>query len=347
MEAKVQKRALRRIIEASTALIVLLAIGTAGYRLLEDMPLVDALYMTVITVSTVGFGEVRELTPLGRLFTVALIFGGGGVAAYTLSDAAGFFLSGEWRRYIERRRMRQMREELHNHTIVCGYGRMGKHVVDELKAQQIPFVIIEPDAAVVEAIRETGDLVIVGDASNEADLHEAGIEQAHSLIAAASSDADNVFIVLTARSVRPDLLIIARSNDDKSEEKLMRAGASRVILPYRISGRRMVSLLFRPDVADFLDEVMHASKLELLVDQVRLSAGSPLVGQTIAQAHLGSSLGVTVLAYRGPDQKINTSPSAETLLEEGAQLIVLATGVQLQELIRLTNGQTANSSEAW
>lgn len=318
--------------------MTLLIVGTMGYRLLEQMSLVDALYMAVITVSTVGFGEVQQLTAIGRLFTIFLIVGGGGIAAYSLSVAAEFVLSGDLRTYLEHRRQQRFMQRLTNHTIVCGYGRMGKHVVDELIAQQLPFAIIEPDPEVVERIVQTGYLVIHGDAANEADLFAAGIERARSLVAVASSDADNVFIVLTARSLRPDIVIVARSNSDGSEEKLRRAGANRVILPYRISGRRMVALLVRPDVADFLDEVMHASQLELLVDQIQLAPDSPLVGQTLGEAHLRSRFGITVLAYRQHDTTINTSPSADTVLRAHAKLIVLGNRYQLQALAALASG---------
>jgi voltage-gated potassium channel len=330
---------LRRLGGAFLGLLSLLVIGTAGYRWLEGMNTVDALYMAVITVSTVGFGEVQELDAPGQLFTIILIVGGGGIAAYSLSTAAEFFLSGEWRVHMERRRRNKMVNRLVNHTIVCGYGRMGRHVVDELRAQNWPFIIIESKADIVTDLQAAGYLVIQGDAANEADLQAAGIEKAHSLVAVASTDADNVFIVLTARSLHPELVIIARANSDGSEEKLLRAGASRVLLPYRISGRRIVSLLVRPDVADFLDEVMHTNQLELLVDQIYLAPSSPLVGQSIGEAHLRSRLGITILACRLPHDRINTSPSAETVLQAGAQLIVLGTRDQIQSLLDVAQGE--------
>jgi voltage-gated potassium channel len=324
---------MRRIIGALTVLLMLLTIGTIGYHILEDMALLEAMYMAVITVSTVGFGEVKQLSAEGRLFTMFLIVGGGGVAAYSLSTAAEFFLSGEWRVHLEQRRHYQLLNQLQDHTIVCGYGRMGRHVVDQLRLQGLDFVVIDPDSEKIAYIQRTMQaLAVAGDAADEANLHAAGIERARSLVTVASTDAENVFIVLTARSIRSDLLIIARANDDGSEEKLVRAGADRVILPYRISGRRIATLLVRPDVADFLDEVMHTTELELLVDQVRLSAISGMAGQTLGAAGLRAKFGVTVLACRQPGGELQTSLSADTVLQANALLIVLGTPEQLQAL---------------
>lgn len=339
MGQNIRQRALLRLLWTFVALLSLLIIGTAGYQVLEGMTFIDALYMAVITVSTVGFGEIEPLSRVGRLFTMVLIVGGGGVAAYAISSAAEFFLSGEWRVYLDEQRHRRQLLRLTNHTIVCGYGRMGRHVVAELKAEQLPFVVIDPDEEKVARIRQRGDLALQGNAANEDDLQVAGIERAASLIAAVSTDAENVFIVLTARSLRPDLIIVARANYDDSEGKLLRAGATRVILPYRISGRRMVSLLVRPNVADFLDEVMHANHLELLLDQVWLSPTSPLVGKTLGEVHLRSNFGVTVLACHLPNERVNTSLTVSTVLQSGAYLIVLGTREQLQALIRVAQGE--------
>lgn len=341
MPPTVRQRALLRLFWTLSALLVLLTVGTAGYHLLEGMTFIDSLYMAVITVSTVGFGEIQPLSSYSRLFTMVLIVGGGGLAAYTLSSAAEFFLSGEWRLHLEEQRHKKQLLQLTNHTIVCGYGRMGRHVVDELKAERLPFVVIDQNAEKVERVQQHGDLAFEGNAANENDLQAVGIERAASLVAVASTDAENVFIVLTARSLRPDLVIVARANYDDSESKLLRAGANRVILPYRISGRRMVSLLVRPDVADFLDEVMHANRLELLLDQVALLPTSPLVGKTLGQAHLRSTFGVTILACRLPNNRINTSPTASTLLLADSHLIVLGTREQLEALMKVAQGTDA------
>lgn len=338
MDDTVQRRTTRRLLTAAVALTTLLTVGTAGYQLIEGMSLIDALYMAVITISTVGFGEIEPLSPLGRLFTIGLIVGGGGVAAYALTSVAEFIVSGEWQEQMQRRRRRRMLERLSGHTIVCGYGRVGRHVADELHAQGQPFVVLDLSADKVERVRAAGYLAHQGNAANEAHLRQVGIERAGSLVATASSDAENVFIVLTARAMRPDLVIVARANFDESEEKLLRAGANRVILPYRICGRRMATLLSRPGVADFLDEVMHASKLEFLIDQVQLADASILVGQTLGEANLRSRFGITVLAFQMPNGRIDTSPGADMVLCQGGSLIALGTREQLQALAGLAQG---------
>jgi voltage-gated potassium channel len=333
----VQVRAFRRFLFAAIAVVVLLVVGTIGYRWLEGIGALDSFYMTVITISTVGFGEVKPLSSEGRLFTVGLIFCGGGLAAYTLSSFAEFLLSGEWRVEWEQRRLRML-SQLSNHIIVCGYGRVGRHVAHELKAEGLPFVVIDSNPEKVEHIRLSGYIALNGNAADENGLKQVGIDRARGLVAAANTDAENVFIVLTARSLQPDLLIVARANYEESEPKLLRAGANRVISPYSISGHRMVTVLVRPDVADFLDEVSHASGLELFLEQVHLAPNSTLVGKTLAQAEFGSRLGITVVACKLPGQQINSRPGADTLLEAHTQIVALGTREQLQALIKVARG---------
>jgi len=340
VERATQQRAYRRVLYALIALLVLLGIGVVGYRVLEDMSFVDALYMTIITISTVGFQEVQSLSEVGRLFTVGLIFGGVGLVAYTLGTVAGFVMDGEWRVYWQNRRRQRMLAQLSDHAIVCGYGRVGRHVAHELKREGLPFVVIDSDPERVAHVRRNGYLVIQGNAANELYLKEAGIARARYLVAAVASDAENVFIVLTARGLKPDLLIAARANYEESESKLLRAGANRVIMPYVASGRRMVSTLLRPEVSDFLDEVMHSSELELLLEQITLAPASPLTGQTLAQAQVRSALGVTVLACKLPGANLVTSPDPGTSLQSGTRLFVLGTREQLHRLDQLASGSS-------
>ncbi len=336
-----KQQATRHILWSAIALVALLVIGASGYAWLEHMSIVDAMYMTVITISTVGFGEVQELSENGRIFTILLILGGGGVAAYAVSGVAEFFMSGEWRAHLDQQRFQRMLECLKDHTIVCGYGRVGRHVAVQLNAEGMPFVVIDPDPDRIAQIQEDGYFAIKGNAANEQYLREARIEHARGLVATASTDAENVFIVLTARELRSDLIIVARANFEDSESKLLRAGADKVILPYRITGRRMVTSLMRPDVVDFLDSIMHTRNLELLLDQVSLSPDSPLVGKTIAQSQLRTRLGITVLACRLSDGSLNTC--SDTLLQPHTQLIALGTRDQLQALIELARRSGASA----
>ena len=234
-----------------------------------------------------------------------------------------------------------MLENLQDHIIVCGYGRVGKGVVHELNAENLPFVIIEVDSAIVMRVLETGQLALHGNAADERLLQAAGIDRARGLVVCADSDAENVYIVLTARGMRSDLSIVARASFDESESKLLRAGADRVIRPFSIAGRRMVTMLMRPEVADFIDVVSSAGGLELFVEQVEIAPTSVLVGQTLIEAELASTLGVSVLACHMPDGQLIMRPDSATVLEAGAKLVVLGTREQLQGLMRLSGHDLA------
>ena len=339
MQPPIQRRALQRLIFAVTALVVLVLIGVAGYRSIEGLSIVDALYMVVITLSTVGFGEVHPLSQTGRLFTIGLIVAGGGLAALTVSGLAEFIVSGEWRAHWEHQRRVHMLANLSEHTIICGYGRVGRHIAHGLQAEGLPFVVIDPSVEKIASLHEAGYLALQGDGAHDRNLQVAGIGRARGLVAAANSDAENVFIVLTARSLRPDLLILARANHEEAEPKLLRAGANRVILPYSITARRMVTMLVRPDVGDFLEEVVHATGLDLLLEQVEIAASSTLAGQTLAQAQFRDRIGITVLAYKAPGGDVKQSLTSDTVLQAKGQLVVLGTREQLQELAAVARGR--------
>lgn len=327
----------KRFFLAFATFIVLILVGTSGYHWLEGMTLIDALYMTIITISTVGFGEVRALSPLGRIFTMALIVGGGGLAAFSISVAADYFMSGEWRVYWESRRRFRMLSQLKDHVIVCGFGRMGRQVAEELAAENVAFIVIDIDEDRIDHAFKRGYLTILGNAADESLLTKVNIQYARAMVAAANSDAENVFITLTARSLNPNIYIIARVNYEDSEQKLISAGANRTMMPYHISGKRIVTMLVRPSVADFLDEVVHAGGLELFLEEVHIEAGSELAGKTIYEAQVRSQIGVTVLACRTQKGVFDTRIGPDTTLQPGGLLIALGTRTQLQELINLAH----------
>jgi voltage-gated potassium channel len=218
---------------------------------------------------------------------------------------------------------------------------VGKNVVHELTSERLPFVVIDSDPAKVAHLHDLGHLALPGNAADEHLLQEARIDRARGLVVCASSDAENVYIVLTARGLRADIPIVARANYEESEAKLRRAGADRVILPFTIAGHRMVSLLVRPEAADFMDEALRVGGTDLLLEQINLAADSVLANKTLAQSELGSRFGVTVLACRQPDGKLETRPGAETILQPEARLIVLGTSDQLRALIELAHGSGA------
>ena len=274
----------RRLTATLAALCVLLFAGTFGYMKIEDWSLIQALYMTVITLTTVGFGEVEPLSQQGRLFTICLILLGVGLAAFLLSSIFEHVMSEEWRHRWRVRRRHKVINRMQDHVIICGLGRMGSFVVEQLERENCTFLVIEIDEDVARAGERDGYSVLQGNAADEETLKQAGIDRARTLVAAANSDAENVFIVLTARELNPDIQILARAQLESSETKLKRSGANRVILPYALGGQRIVSLVRRPGVADFLDVAMHSGELELRLDEVMVAAGSELTGVTLAEA---------------------------------------------------------------
>ena len=328
-----------RLTFAFVSFLALILMGTSGYHWLEGMSMVDSLYMTVITVSTVGFGEVRELSSYGRMFTIGLILGGGGIAAYSVSITAEFFMSGEWRKFLETRRRSRMLSKLTNHVIICGFGRVGRRVADELTQEGVPFIVVDTDPDRIRSAEEHGYICMVGNAANENVLKQAGINSARALVATVSSDAENVFIVLTARNLSSKIQILARANYEDSEPKLIRAGANRTIVPYTISGKRMVTMLMRPSVADFLDEVAHVGGMELLLEQIQIDPDSPLSGKTIAETNIRNEQGVMVLACRNTEGIFNFQPGPQTIIEPSGLLLVLGTREQLRDLMNYASGK--------
>lgn len=329
----------RSALIAAIYLITLLIIGTIGFSLLSGSSLLDALYMTVTTITTVGYGEIVPLNAAGRIFAMLIILGGVGLVYYSLTALGAFLVLGDWQNRLRYRRRKHMIDHLKGHTIVCGYGRVGRHVVRELMREKMPYVIIEMDPEKAARLESQGHLVVSGNAADERRLQEAGIAHASHLIACASSDAENVFITLTAKGIRPDLHIVARANYEESIPKLMRAGADRVIEPYTISGRRMVSVITRPDVADFLDEVMHSEDLELWLEQIVVGEGSPLIGRPMSQSELSDAHGVVLLAYTDPATGKRMQPQSHKTFDRGMRLIVIGTEEKLHAFSELAHNR--------
>ena len=338
MESPNLRNPLAYLIRAALALALLVGIGTFGFRILEGFSILDSLYMTVITLTTVGFGEVHSLSPAGRIFTMLLILGGGGIAAYSVTASVDYLVSGQWRAHWDAQRRQKMLDTLTDHVIVCGFGRVGRFVAQDLKSECIPFVILEKETERMDQTRRFGYLALQGNAANEELLEQAGIRRARGLVAAVDTDAENVYITLTARGLNPGLNIIARANFEESESKLLRAGANRVLLPYSISGRRMVTMLLHPEIADFLEEVAHAGGMELLLEQAKVGKGSPLEGLTLAEAKSRLLLNVSVLAFKIPGSAANQRPVAETRFIEGMQIFAFGTRDDLRLLMQLASG---------
>ncbi len=316
-------------------LLGLLTLGTSGYMLLEGWSFVDALYMTVITITTIGFGEIKPLSTLGRVFTLGLIAIGVITATYSISTVIESLTSTEFREHLRGQRRRKQLTKITNHCIICGFGRMGRSLAGEMKARNAPFIVIDQDQEAIERCDQLNLPAICGNAADERILHEAGIERASSLVAAANSDAENVFIVLSAKSIKPDLHIIARCNSEASIPKLEKAGASMVISPYSIAGRRIAQMLTHPNITSFLDGVLEFGDQQMRLEEFVIGQNSPLAGLTLLEAKLK----VAVLAVLHPEQTLLSHPNAETKLLPGAAIIVMGIDHELNKLAQIVKGQ--------
>jgi voltage-gated potassium channel len=321
-----------------SAPLVLIVVGTFGYTLIEGWSLFDSLYMTVITLTTVGYGETYPLHTAGRWFTIILLLGGVFTIFYSATSIISAVVSGELRAAFGRQRMEALLARMKNHVIVCGFGRMGRLVCQHFAEQQVPFVVVEKQAGPLENFAMPEGVPLLGDATLDEVLHHAGVTRARALIAVAASDADNLYITMSARLLNDKLFIVARSEDESAQQKLVRAGANRVISPYRIGGTHMAMAIQRPAVMDFIEVTTRAGHLELQLEEAQLSAGSTLAGASLRDQHLRQQLGVIIVAIKKPDGRMVFNPPPETVLEAGDVLIVLGDRGQLDQLERIARG---------
>jgi voltage-gated potassium channel len=316
---------------ALAAILGVILMGTAGYMAIEGWGILDATYMTIISLTTVGFGEVQPLSQQGKFFTIALILGGVATVTGTITIGTQILLAGQLQKVMGRKKLEKEIKKLHNHYIICGHGRMGKIICHEFARKPVPFVVIEENIEVFKRI-SSGILAIQGNASEESVLLEAGIKKARGLVSVASSDADNVYITLTAIGLRPDLYIVARAGEAGSEQKLLRAGASKVVSPYTIGGTGIANAILRPAVVDFIELVTKREHLELQMEEVLISKGSSLAGKTILEAGVRQRLGIIVVAVKKEEGLMEFNPSSSTGIESGDRLIVLGGGESLARL---------------
>jgi len=281
-----------------TLLLFVLSFGTFSYHQIEKMPFFEAFYMTIITISTVGFKEVEPLSPYGRIITIIIICAGITIGAHTAGMMMRMLVEGELKKSFGRIKMEKQLAKLRNHYIICGFGRIGGLICKELHAMNIRFVVIENDPLVIEKLEEENFLYLPLDSTSEETLIKAGIMDAKGLVTAVTNDADNVFIILTAKGLRPDIFVLSRSSDVKNEGKLIRAGASRVVSPYLIGGRRMAQILIKPTVIDFIDIAMMNNNLDLVMEEAKIGAESKLVGKNLIESNLRQDYGVIIIAIK-------------------------------------------------
>jgi len=326
----------RRIRKALAALFAVIGLGTAGYMVLpvthdgRGFSFLEALYQTVTTVATVGFREVHRLSNVGQIFTMGLIILGAGTVLYNLGLLVEAVTEGHLRQQVERRRMDNHIDGLSGHVIICGFGRVGRAAAEQLLATGNEVVVIDRDAARLAGVDVPH---IIGEANGDGILLEAGIERARALVASLDSDAETVYLTLSARALAPDLIIVARARTADSKKKLVLAGATRAVNPQMIGGRRLAAFALQPDVAEFLDVVVHDEELDFRIHQVIVGAGSAFVGRTLQDLDITGRTGVQLLAIRAPGQTDFTfSPPAESVVCAGCVLIAFGT---LDDIARL------------
>lgn len=308
--------------------LTVMVIGTVGYMLF-GMSFNDATYQTVTTVTTVGFRELQEFDAARQWFTIALIIMGASTVLFTFTIAMQFVYDGQLRHVLGSRFMHREIGKLSGHTIVCGWGRVGRAVADDLVGAGHEVVVVDIDA---ERVADVPYLTVVGDATLDSTLREAGLERAGALIAALEGDAENLFVTLSARAITPDLFIVARARQDESVNKLTNAGADRVVNPQELGAARMASFVARPHVAEFVDVVMHERSLEFRMQEYDIPDGSPLAGRTLRDVDLRKRAGVLVLALRHVDGSFTTNPDPDIVIEAHQVLIAVGTDEDLARL---------------
>jgi len=323
-----------RLFPTLLMLAAVIAGGTIGYVGIEGWSVWDAFYMTVTTVATVGYREVHPLTRAGQAFTLALILVGVSAALYAFSVLAAMVVEGGWPKYVEQWRRVRMINTLSNHYVICGYGRIGSIVAAEFTRQKTPFVIVDRDPVRVLEANQRGHLAVEGDASREDTLKVLGIDRARGLVAAVGTDAENVYAVLTARVMKGNLFIIARAEGEESISKLKKAGADRVISPYRIGALQIAQTALRPAVVDFVEIATSSENLELSIEEIRVEKGSPIAERPLAEIVRRDTMNVVIVGIQHAEGRMEFNPTRDTVLHAGDHLIALGSSSMLKELER-------------
>lgn len=331
----------RRILRLLLVPLVLLAVGTLGYRIIESprYSWFDALYMAAITLTTVGYAEIHPLSPAGRAFTIMYSLGGVFTAFYVAGEVLRFMVSGEIQEALGRRRMEQKLTEMTSHYIVCGYGRMGRFVCREFEAHRLPYVVIDKDSRLASEFPTQYGFFIPGDATSDAVLDHAGVARAKALVTVATSDADNLYIVLSAHLLNDKLFIVARAEETGAEDKLKRVGANRVISPYVIGGMRVALAAIRPTVVDVIDLATRKDSAELQIEEILIETGSGLAGLALNRCGL-AEMGLNVVAIKRPDGALTASPTATAELEANSTIVVIGNRDNLDKLARMAEAKS-------
>ncbi len=332
---------MKRLFTALLILNMVIVVGTVGYMFIEHWSLLDAFYMTIISITTTGFAEIRPLSPLGRLLTVVIIITGVSTLAYVGGRAFQELIESQ---IFRRRKMSKQVKQLNNHYIVCGYGRLGRPICSELVANELPFVVIEKDEKHIDQLLENGFLFVPGDATQDETLLNAGIRRAKGLIGVLATDAENVYVTLSAKQLNQHLFVVTRAIEEEAEKKLIRAGANRIVKPYEIGAHRMAHLLIRPGVVDFIDIVARNKGIDLGLEEIMLGGHSPLVNKSLADSAIRQKLNIIIVAINRGDEQYIYNPTSSTTLRSGDRLIAIGHWEDLQKLNHLCDSKKMQKS---
>jgi voltage-gated potassium channel len=334
---RVPSTRLRRFGIALAVPVLLIVAGTLGYHLIEGWSFDDALYMTVITIATVGYREVHELSGAGRVFTMALVLGGAFTLLYAAMEVIRVVVSGELRDTLGRQRMERSLAEFKDHRIVCGLGRLGRLVCQEFSAQALPFVVVDRQSELVDGFDMPHGIAVQGDATSDEVLRNAGVEHARALVTVAASDADNLFITMSARLLNEKLYIVARAEEEGAAAKLRRAGANRVVSPYVIGGQRVALAVLRPSVVDFIELATRSEHLDLQIEEVAIAPDGRFAGQSVKDSGIRYDLGIIIVAIKKPDGTMVFNPASQVVIEGRDVLITLGDRKSLDRLATLAS----------
>jgi voltage-gated potassium channel len=322
--------------------LALLGFGAAGFKATggPDWTWLDALYMSAITLTTVGYGETHPLNDQGRVFTICFLFGGVFLLFYSATETIRAIVSGQLRFILGREGVKHKLDEVRDHIVVCGFGRMGRLVCQEFERQKARYVLIDQSDTVLSEWPHQHGIPVQGDATEDTILRRAGIERAKVLVAVLPSDADNLYVTLSARVLNPNLFIVARAEQEAAEAKLRRVGANQVVSPYVIGGHRVAQAVLRPTVGHFLEQATRLNAADYQIEEAVIQKSSPLCGKTLREANLRDEMGVVVIALRAADREIVFNPKGDSVLEAGSVVVVVGRRDQLNELERLAAGKS-------
>ena len=326
-----------QLVRAIIIFLGVIFVGTAGYMIIEGYSLLQALFMTVITLSTVGYGEPKPLDNAGQIFTIIIILCNLGIVGYTITLITSIFIQTDFVNYYRTKNMNKKISEMNNHVIVCGFGRTGREACATLTRNHIPFVIVEKHAAIITELKGIeGQMFVDMDATTNEALIAAGIKNAKALITTLPEDADNVFVTLTASELNPKLLIVSRATHSTSIPKLKRAGAANVIMPYKIGGAHMASLVINPDIKEFIDLIAGYGEFHPHIEEINLfDKGDKFAGKTLKEIDLHGKTGVNIIGLK-TDEKYTINPDDQTIYNTGDKLIILGSPAQFEKLKQLT-----------